>query len=201
VQVRAVLFDMDGVLVDSYWVWFHTINAFAGAHGYPAVTEADFGSCFGQGTDADIVRWFGRHDAATLDAFYDQRFLDHVEHMEVDPEAPGVLAGLRDRGLGTAVVTNTVAPLARAVLGRIGVAADVVCGTGEGAAAKPAPDLVLRACERLGVAPGEACMVGDSVYDRDAARAAGVRFVGYRRAGDARVEALPGVQALVQEVG
>ncbi len=55
---------------------------------------------------------------------------------------------------------------------------------------KPAPDMVLAACELLGVAPTEAVMVGDSSYDRDAARAAGVRFIGFRCAGDAKIETL-----------
>ena len=58
---------------------------------------------------------------------------------------------------------------------------------------KPAPDMVLEACRRLRVAPAEALVVGDSRYDRDAAAAAKVRFVGLRIAGDRRIERLGGL--------
>ena len=63
--------------------------------------------------------------------------------------------------------------------------------------AKPAPDLVLRACERLGVAPGEAILVGDTRFDREAAAAAGVRFVGLRLEGDVKLERLSDVRLLL----
>ena len=53
-----------------------------------------------------------------------------------------------------------------------------------------APDLVLHACAKLGVAPREAWMVGDSRFDRGAANAAQVRFVGLGLDGDDRVEQL-----------
>jgi phosphoglycolate phosphatase-like HAD superfamily hydrolase len=56
--------------------------------------------------------------------------------------------------------------------------------------AKPAPDLVLHACAKLGVAPSEAWMVGDSRFDRGAAEAAGVYFVGLGLDGQARIEQL-----------
>jgi phosphoglycolate phosphatase/AHBA synthesis associated protein len=56
--------------------------------------------------------------------------------------------------------------------------------------AKPAPDLVRLALAEVGVSAGEAWLVGDSRYDREAARAAGVRFVGLGIDGDARIEAL-----------
>ena len=56
--------------------------------------------------------------------------------------------------------------------------------------AKPAPDLVLLACRELGVAPAEAVLVGDSRYDREAARAAGAGFVGLGIDGDTRIERL-----------
>ena len=55
---------------------------------------------------------------------------------------------------------------------------------------KPAPDMVLEACCRLGVEPARAVVVGDSRYDREAAAAARVRFVGLRLDGGRRIERL-----------
>jgi HAD superfamily hydrolase (TIGR01509 family) len=56
--------------------------------------------------------------------------------------------------------------------------------------AKPAPDLLLLACRELGVEPSQAMLIGDSRYDREAAKAAGVRFVGFGIDGDERIERL-----------
>ena len=55
---------------------------------------------------------------------------------------------------------------------------------------KPAPDMLLRACELLEVDADAAWMIGDSRYDRGAARSARVHFVGVRFDGDQRIEAL-----------
>jgi len=56
--------------------------------------------------------------------------------------------------------------------------------------AKPSPQLVQLACRELGVEPAEAWMVGDSRFDRQAAQAAGVFFVGLGIDGDRRIERL-----------
>jgi phosphoglycolate phosphatase-like HAD superfamily hydrolase len=50
--------------------------------------------------------------------------------------------------------------------------------------------MVLLACRELGVEPQQAWLVGDSDHDRTAARAAGVRFAGFRTKGDVRIEEL-----------
>ena len=63
---------------------------------------------------------------------------------------------------------------------------------------KPAPDIVLRACELLGVAVTDAVVVGDSEFDRRAARAAGARFIGFRCRGDRRIEELDELLELVR---
>ncbi len=119
-------------------------------------------------------------------------FRRYARHVWVNPQARGLLETLGARGLGRAVVTNTVSPLAATLLRAANLTdcfesvacADLV------ARSKPAPDLVLYALEKLGVAASEALMVGDSRYDRGAAGAAGVRFVGLGLDGDARIEQL-----------
>jgi hypothetical protein len=72
-------------------------------------------------------------------------------------------------GRGRAVVTNTVSPLAATLLGAAGLSDCFECVACANLVprSKPAPDLVLYALEKLGVAAGEALMVGDSRYDRE----------------------------------
>ncbi len=195
--MRALLFDLDGVLVETYAVWHAVINAFARERGYPEVSDEAMQSSWGQGVDADARMFFAGISAAELEAFYNARFLDHLDGLSVMPGASRVVAGIRSAGLPTAVVTNTPAPLAEALLRRAGVEPDVLVGGTDVPRPKPAPDIVLRACELLGVPAGEAAVVGDSDFDRQAAKAAGARFIGFRCTGDDRIDELDELPSLV----
>ena len=98
---------------------------------------------------------------------------------------------LRERGLATAVVTNTSNPLASELVRRAGGRPDTVVGGGDVPRAKPEPDMVFEACRRLGCPPEAAWVVGDSDFDREAARRAGARFAGIHGiAGEVTLESL-----------
>ncbi|MFN7951225.1 MAG: HAD-IA family hydrolase [bacterium] len=194
---RAVLFDMDGVLVESYEVWFHLIDGASRDLGYAPVSREAFHASWGQGVDADVATFFPRHGVDEIERYYTLHFRDHGEHLRIDPAAAPVLAELRQRGVRTAVITNTPRELAREILAIASLRPDVVVGGNDVARAKPAPDMVERACELLAVARGEAIVVGDSRFDEEAARGAGVRFVGFRRPGDLDIERLAQVLDLI----
>ena len=185
---RAVLWDLDGVLVDSYEVWFHVLNHAARAFGAEPVSREVFAAGWGQGIEKDVERFFPDRTIREVEAFYHAHFMDHATHLRVDPDAPAVIAALRAAGLRQALITNTPGPLAKSILASAGLELDAVVGGTDVPRGKPAPDMVLEACRALAVEPAAAIVVGDSRYDRDAARAANVRFVGVRIDGDARVE-------------
>jgi phosphoglycolate phosphatase/AHBA synthesis associated protein len=188
----AVLFDMDGVLVRSEEAWLRVLEDAGRRFRGTPVTREEFAPTFGQGT-AEDVRVFGlRCTPAELDAFYVEHLPRYAGEVWVNPDARGLLEALAARGLRRAVVTNSVSALARALLGaaRLLDFFDVLACSDLVVNAKPAPDLVLYALDKLGVAPGAAVMVGDSRFDRGAAQAAGVRFVGLGLDGDARIERL-----------
>ena len=183
-DAAAVLFDLDGVLVDSYEVWFHLLEALARELGYPPVSRDAFQAGWGQGIEADVRRFFPRHTVADLERLYAERFEAHLGHLRVMEGVGDVFAALRRRALPTAVITNTPASMAVALVARAGAAPDVLVGGTDVPRAKPAPDMVLVACARLGVPPGASWVVGDTAFDREAARAAGARFAGLGLEGD-----------------
>lgn len=191
-----MLFDLDGVLVDSYEVWFHVVRAAALHFGAPEVTRASFAPGWGQGIASDLERWYPGRSLDEVEHYYTAHFLDHAAHLRVDPDAEPVLSALREAGLPTALVTNTPGPLARAIVERAGLGLDAIVGGTDVPNAKPAPDVVLAAAARLGVAPAESVMVGDTEFDRAAARAAGARFVGLGIAGDEVMGAAGTLRAL-----
>ena len=192
-----MLWDLDGVLVDSYEVWLQLLNHAARSFGAPPVSRALFASGWGQGIEKDVERFFPERSIPEVEAFYHAHFMAHATHLRVDPGARQVLAALRAAGIAQALITNTPAPLASEILVCAGLALDAVVGGTDVPRPKPAPDMVLEACRRLGVASREALVVGDSRYDREAAAGARVHFVGLRLDGDARLDQLAALPALL----
>ncbi len=191
-QPRAVLFDMDGVLVKSEEVWFRVVEEAGVRFRGRAITREEFFPTFGQGTAADVPVFGLTCTVAQLDAFYVTEFVKHLEAMWVNPDALPLLSDLRRNGVKTALVTNTVGPLAQRILEQAQLTGlfDAYATADRVAFAKPAPDLLLLALKELAVDARHACMVGDSKYDRQAAHAAKVRFVGLGLDGDVRLEKL-----------
>jgi len=197
--LRALLFDLDGVLVHSFEAWFRVVEDAGRLFRGRPITLAEFTPIFGQGTAADIPAFGLACTPAELDRFYAVNLARHSDLVRVDPEAAPLLVALRALGLKLAVVTNTVSAPAVAILSSAGLLDlfDHVACADHVAHSKPAPDLPLAAMAALRVGADEAWLVGDSRFDREAARAAGVRFVGLRLDGDARVERLADLLALV----
>ncbi|MFT3706045.1 MAG: HAD-IA family hydrolase [Archangium sp.] len=191
-QPRAVLFDMDGVLVKSEEVWFRAVEDAGVRFRGRAITREEFFPTFGQGTSADIEVFGLDCTTAQLDAFYVTEFVKHLDAMWVNPDAAPLLARLKEQGIKRALVTNTVGPLAQKILtaAKLGDAFDALATADRVEHAKPAPDLVLLALKETGTEANSAWMVGDSRYDREAAGKAKVHFIGLKLDGDRRIERL-----------
>jgi HAD superfamily hydrolase (TIGR01509 family) len=196
---RAVLFDLDGVLVRTGDLWARVLEEAGRRFRGSPVTREEFEPTFGQGTAAD-VRVFGLSSTpAELDRFYEESFARYADALHVDPDAALLLSALRSRGVKTALVTNTVRRLALQILETAGLTEllDAYACADMVGKPKPAPDLVEKALALVGVPPSEAWFVGDSRFDREAARAAQTRFVGLGIDGDLRVERLAEMVTLV----
>jgi phosphoglycolate phosphatase/AHBA synthesis associated protein len=194
-----VLFDMDGVLVRSDEVWFLVVEASGVRFRGSPVMREEFFPTFGQGTAADVESFGLRCTALELDAFYQAEFVKHLDAVWVNPDAAPLMAALKVANLHTALVTNTVGPLASVIMQHAGLleSFSVRATPDRVREAKPAPDLLYLACREIGLAPSETWMIGDSKFDRAAARAAGVPFVGFGIDGDLRVERLADLEPLL----
>ncbi|MCB9555691.1 MAG: HAD family hydrolase [Deltaproteobacteria bacterium] len=178
-RVRGVLFDLDGVLIDSSRAWFATIVAVRSKLGLPAIVFDDFFPTFGQGVEADRDAYFAGQTVEQVVALYDELFVDHLDEVRLMRGALDVLEHLRDDRLKLAVVTNTPRVLAERVIRdkQLWPLIDALAAAGE-AADKPAPDLIELALERVDLAASEVVYVGDSPTDQRATAAAGVEIVG-----------------------
>ncbi len=198
-EVRAVLFDLDGVLVNSCEAWFQLLNLATRHFCTPDIGRARFDQSWGQGIDADVREFFPGCAAQEVARFYEDHLLDFDTAMQVQPGARALLCRLRDADIHRGVVTNTPTPLARDVLawaGLIGLV-DTTAGASAAAHCKPAPDLILQACQDLQVDPRLSLVVGDSRFDAEAAAAARAQFLGFRLAQGPAVQELAAVTEFV----
>lgn len=201
-SVRAVLLDLDGTLLDTVPDLHLAANAMLRELGRPAVGVDAMRSYVGRGIPNLVKRLL----AGSLDAADDPApppadalaaFRRHYAEVNGLHTAvyPGVLEGLtllKAKGLPMAVITNKAAVFVRPLLDRMGLSGffNAVVGGDTLPKAKPDPMPVVWACGRLGVSPSDALLIGDSVNDARAARAAGCRLFlvpyGYNEGRDVR---------------
>lgn len=177
----AVIFDMDGVLVDSERPLLGTLRGVLRAEGMdldPAILRQVCGRPAGflRGLLAGYLADEGRLDS--LLARYDAAKRDLVASgtIRAFPRTVDVLALLRQRDLRLAVATSTQAEAAHARLGQNGLAQwfDHVVTGDQVARGKPEPDIFLLAAERLHVDPAACIVVEDSAAGVEAGRSAGM---------------------------
>jgi pyrophosphatase PpaX len=177
---RAVLFDLDGTLIDSVPLIVASMkHAFAGRERAPSVGE--WVALIGTPLDAMIRRWGGDEaDVALLKERYkEHQWANHDAMVRAFPGVPDVLDALSGRGIPMAVVTSKLEPSARRSLEFLGLERHfrAVVGLEATVRHKPDPEPVRHALEVLGVEPGGAAFVGDSPHDMAAGNAAGVATV------------------------
>ena len=176
----AVVFDLDGTLVDTMPL---ILPAYADAvrevSGSDVTTDEVLAGFHVGPTPVLLTHLLGR--PVTPEEV--ERFFAHYENavagVEPRPGVVDLLDALGTSGRRLAVFTSATRRAAAHVLRATGLArrfAVVVAGD-EVARPKPAPDGLLDACARLGVAPAAAAYVGDADVDRACAEAAGCRFL------------------------
>ncbi|MEO5362232.1 MAG: phosphoglycolate phosphatase [Magnetococcus sp. DMHC-8] len=195
--IQAVLFDLDGTLVDSAPDLCGAMNHVLTGRGHPPLALQQVRHLVGNGARTLLARGFWGEEAeppaddpgfeAAVADFLDY-YRDHLtDHSRPYPGVEAALHTLRQRGLALAVVTNKPAALALSMLERLQLREHFarVVGGDTLPQRKPAPEPLQHVLAHLGVAPRQAVMVGDSAVDVEAARATGCPVVlmshGYRR--------------------
>jgi beta-phosphoglucomutase len=180
----GVIFDMDGVLVDSYQTHFASWRETAAKHGL-SMTQAEFAGTFGR-TSRDIISilWPGKFSDAEVplvdqdkEAIY-RRMLDEG-FPEMDG-AGGLIAALHKSGFGIAIGSSgppeNVALVQRHISNGSFITASV--NGSEVTRGKPDPQVFLKAAEKLGIAAKRCAVVEDAPVGVEAARRAGMVSIG-----------------------
>jgi pyrophosphatase PpaX len=181
-QPAAVLWDLDGTLVDSIeLIVAAAMNAFACRPG-PSPSEAQIRNTIGRPLPTTFGPWLvDDDDLPFLIAKYREYQLEHHDRLTSAYEGiVDAVSGLHAAGCRMAIVTSKVGFMAERALVHTGLSSYMQCVIASDSTAKhkPDPEPVRVALERLGTEPGDAVFVGDSPYDMQAARAAGVHALG-----------------------
>jgi phosphoglycolate phosphatase len=187
-NVTAIVFDLDGTLVDTTPDIAAAINRVLARHGREPLGDAAVHALVGEGARELTRRAFTAAGAPLADdvaldretraylAAYAER---PVERSAVHGDAREALAALAARGLALGVATNKETALAWTVLRALDLAPSIAEVAGPDAVAhrKPHPAHLLAVVDALGATPETTVFVGDNVIDVRTAAAAGVRCV------------------------
>jgi phosphoglycolate phosphatase len=178
-HLRAVLFDLDGTLIDSAEDLGRAANAMRAARGLAPLPLSQYRPHGGSGARGMLSQAFEVAPGQPVYEALKREFLDCYEGLMYDSTRPfaGIeaeLGGLAAAGMAWGIVTNKAERFALPLTAALRLGANVVVGGDTTAHAKPHPAPLFEAARRLGVTP-EACLyVGDDERDVIAGRAAGM---------------------------
>lgn len=181
--MKAVIFDMDGVIIDSEWLVVDCWKAVARKYKIPDI-EKLCRKCLGLNRDATIKVFLEHYGSDFPYERYKQEMADlfqqrAVTELTLKPGAKELLYWLRQQGCRTGLATSTREAAAKQELERLKVLScfdEVVCGDML-KKSKPEPDIYLMACDRLHVLPEESCAIEDSYNGIRSAFNAGMKAI------------------------
>lgn len=182
--VRAVLFDLDGTLVDSLGDLTDAVNHMLASFARQPLDTAAVRRLLGAGARELVRRALASDSPAEIELGLG-RFLEfntsHIaDKSRLYPGARNILEQLAAKGIPMAAISNKNEALSRLILKELDTDHffSVICGGDTLAEMKPSPLPLLHVLERLAIPPREAVMVGDSGYDIVAGRRAGIGTIG-----------------------
>jgi HAD superfamily hydrolase (TIGR01509 family) len=183
--VQALIFDLDGTLVDTVYAhvfaWQRALDEVGmPVDGWKIHRRIGMsGGLFARAVAREVGRPLSDEEVGSIQRRHGELYRELLPERRPLPGAIELLRELREGGVVHGIATSGRRPEIDASLEALGVGPDtVVVERGDVQRAKPEPDLFLRCAERLGVTPDLCYVVGDAVWDLLAARRARMLSVG-----------------------
>lgn len=176
IKPSAILFDMDGVLVDSLDSWWKCLNQALKAFNHKEISKDEF-----------IKIYWGHDLRDNLDKmqlepeignFCNTIYGEHVDAVNIYTDTKGTLQKLKM--YKKAIITNTPRDCAKQILKKFDIETcfSHLITSDDVRKAKPDPEIIFKACEHLDVSPKTVLLIGDTESDVMAGKAAGCTVVG-----------------------
>ncbi|MDQ7017640.1 MAG: HAD family phosphatase [Robiginitomaculum sp.] len=183
---QLVIFDCDGVLVDSETITNHVFSRLITKAGWPVTFEECCAQFKGLSMKDCVAKIEARLDRTLApdwpDQYRDESYAALREHVKAMPGAKEAIALIRAAGRKMCIASSGPMEKMEITLGRTGLMADfegMIFNAAMVAQGKPAPDLFLHAAKMMDVAPEAAIVIEDSPVGARAAKAAGMICLGY----------------------
>lgn len=186
-MLKAVLFDMDGTLLDTAPDFIAVCQAMLNAHGRAPIDDQRIQDVVSGGARAMVAAAFEMDPDTPGFETLRQEFLDrYQDHCAVKTRPydgiPELLESIERSRLIWGVVTNKPVRFAAPIMQQLGLAersAVLVCPD-HVKNSKPDPEMLLLACSQLGIDPSQALFIGDDLRDIESGRAAGTKTAAVR---------------------
>ena len=175
---KAVIFDFDLTLVDSIYAITQGLNQMARHFKLPEVTEDDTRRVISLESDDLWSNLWGDYDQEWNTYFLEKVAHQEKNYLQVTTDTLEFLELLKSLGLTLGLATNR--HNAWETLAEVDLAKyfDTAVGTCDVPRSKPAPDMLFKAMEQMGVSPGHTIFIGDAASDMKAAAQAGILGIG-----------------------
>ncbi len=174
-MIKAVIFDVDGVLIDNTQVYIKAYKETGKKLGLKIPSDDEIRKCFGLIWEDILARLYGRADESIKKTYLKLcKSLDH--EIKIMDDAEYVLKRIK---LRKAIAASKSKPTLEKKLGNLTRFFEVIITREDTEKHKPDPEPILFACKKLGIKPEEAVYVGDALFDFQAARNAGTNFIGF----------------------
>jgi phosphoglycolate phosphatase len=186
--IKLIMFDLDGTLVDSKVDIANALNYALRPCGFAEITVEKTVSMIGEGVNRLIEKVLGEEQSGLFQSVLERFITYYSAHlMDHTVPYPGVRSTLEKLAeYRKVVISNKRESLSRKLLGHLDLSAyfDDILGSDSVGCKKPSPAPLIHILEKMDFSPDEAVIIGDSNYDVEAGRAAGVGTVavtyGYR---------------------
>lgn len=176
--VDAVLFDLDGVLIDSEGAWHQALNPILRNHGKEEISREEYNRLHvGKHPKEDVAIHFPEFSDEQLEhetRFYENEFEKMIEHIKFHTHAKEILEFCKIQNKKVGLVTSMRMNVLSKILSffKIGRFFDAIV-SGDNVKPKPSPEPVLKVCSELGIKTENAIYVEDSISGVKAGKAAG----------------------------
>ncbi len=199
-KLKAVLFDLDGVILDSFEAWFEVFNHVRRNLKLKQISKEEFRKkIWGGSVSEDVKNYFKNKDVKELEEMYKKLISKYTHKIKLLPNAKNILGKIKKKKIKIGLVTNT---FKKPVLDTIKFHKltnyfDAIVTADDVEKAKPSPEAIIKLCKKLNIMPQEAVLVGDTKNDFKAGRAAGVFVVGLNTHGDLIISKLSDLMELI----
>ena len=199
-KLKAVLFDFDGVIVDSFEAWFSVFNHFRKDLNLKEISREEFRkNVWGGSVEADTKNYYKNKDVKEIEKAYRNLIQRYIQKSKLLPDTIKVLKAIKNKKIKIGLVTNTFRKptLETLKFHKIKNYFDAIVTSDDVEKAKPYPDSILKACEKLDVTVDEIIYVGDTKHDFKAGKAASCFVVGLNTHGDLIINRLSDLLRLI----